>query len=52
MALGRVPTPVSDAPGEVQTGLLQVGLEARLPGDAATLRTDMRRSVLMDPLVG
>lgn len=45
-------TPVANAPGKVQTGLLQVGLEAGLPGDAATLRTDMGRSVFMDPLVG
>lgn len=52
LVLGSVSTPVSNAPGKVQTGLLQVGLEAGLPGDATTLRTDMRRSVFMDPLVG
>ncbi len=52
MVLGSVSTPVSDAPGKMQTGLLQVGLEAGLPGDAATLGTDVRRSVFMDPLVG
>lgn len=50
--LGCVSTPVSNAPGKVQAGLLQVGLEAGLPGDAATLGTDVRRSVFMDPLVG
>lgn len=52
MVLGSVSTPVSNAPGEVQTGLLQVGLEAGLTGDSTTLRTDVRRSVFMDPLVG
>lgn len=52
VGLGRVSSPVSDAPGEVQAGLLQVGLEAGLPGDAATLGTDMRRSVFVDPLMG
>lgn len=50
--LEHVSTPVSNAPGKMQTGLLQVGLEARLPGDAATLRTDVRRSVFVNPLVG
>lgn len=44
-------SPVSDAAGEVQAGLLQVGLEAGLPGHAATLRTDVRRFVFVDPLV-
>lgn len=52
MVLGHVSTPVSDTPGKVQTGLLQVGLKACLPCDATTLGTDMRRSVFMDPLVG
>lgn len=47
-----VSTPVSNTPGKVQTSLLQVGLEACLSGDAAALRTDVRRSVFMDPLVG
>ena len=45
-------TPVSDTPGKVQTSLLQVGLKASLPGDAATLGTDMRGFVFVDPLVG
>ncbi|TNN63802.1 hypothetical protein EYF80_026004 [Liparis tanakae] len=36
----------------VQTRLLQVGLEAGLPGDAPALGTDVRRPVLVDPLVG
>lgn len=44
-------TPVADTPGKVQAGLLQVGLEAGLPGHAATLGTDVRRSVFVDPLV-
>lgn len=52
MVQRHVSTPVSNAPGEVQTGLLQVSLETGLPSDAATLRTDVRRSVFMDPLVG
>lgn len=43
--------PVSNASGEVQTGLLQVGLEAGLSGGAATLRTDVRGFVFVDPLV-
>lgn len=50
--LGRIDTPVSDTPGEVQTGLLQVRLKARLPGNAAALRANVRRSVFVDPLVG
>lgn len=52
MVLESVSTPVANASGKVQTGLLQMGLEAGLPGNATTLRTDMRRSVFMDPLVG
>lgn len=36
----------------MQTGLVQVGLEAGLSCDSTALRTDMRRSVLMDPLMG
>lgn len=50
--LEHVSAPVSNAPGKMQTGLFQMGLEARLPGDAATLRTDVRRSVFVNPLVG
>lgn len=45
-------TPVANAPGKMQTGLLQMGLETGLPGDAPALRTDMRGSVFVDPLVG
>lgn len=52
VVLESVSTPVANAPGKVQTGLLQMGLEAGLPGDAPTLRTYMRRSVFVDPLVG
>lgn len=44
--------PVADAPGKVQAGLLQVGLEAGLPGHAAALGANVRRPVLVDPLVG
>lgn len=44
--------PVSDASCKVQTGFLQVSLEACLSGSPTTLRTDMRRSVFVDPLVG
>lgn len=47
-----VSTPVANASGKVQTGLVQVGLEAGLPCDSTALGTDMRRSVFMDPLVG
>lgn len=50
--LKSVSTPVANAPGKVQTGLLQMGLEAGLPGGPSTLRTHMRRSVFMDPLMG
>lgn len=46
-----ISSPVSNAAGEVQTGLLQVGLEAGLPGDAPTLWTDVGCPVLMNPLV-
>lgn len=49
--MGRGSTPVADTPGKVQTGLLQVGLEAGLPGSAATLGADVRCSVFVDPLV-
>lgn len=47
----RGSAPVADTPGKVQTGLLQVGLEAGLPGGAATLGANVRRSVFVDPLV-
>lgn len=49
---GSIGVPVADAPGEVQAGLVQVGLEAGLPGDAAALWADVRRFVFVDPLVG
>lgn len=44
-------TPVADASGEVQTGLLQVGLKTGLGGGPSTLWTDVWRLVFMDPLV-
>lgn len=36
----------------MQAGLLQVGLKAGLPGDAAALGADVRRFVFVNPLVG
>lgn len=50
--LGCVGAPVTDASGEVQAGLLQVGLKTGLPGDAAALGAHVRCFVFVDPLVG
>ena len=45
-------SPVSDASGEVQAGLLQVGLEGRLAGRrAAALGADVGGEGLVDALV-
>ena len=48
----RSSKPEADAPGEVQAGLVQVGLEAALAGHAPALGADVGRPVLVDPLVG
>lgn len=44
--------PVANAPGKVETGLLQMGLEAGLSSDPTALRTDMGRFMFVDPLMG
>lgn len=48
----RCPTPVSHSAGEVQAGLLQVGLEVGQQEIPPTLGADVGRAVLVHPLMG
>lgn len=49
---GRGALPVPHSAGEVQAGLLQVGLEVRQEEVPSTLGADMGRSVFVHPLMG